>query len=355
MAIPPIREGRLAVRVPNWLGDSVMAIPSIRGLAEAFPELQVEVWCRPYLADLWRMVPGVEQVFEAEDKGLSGPFRIALQLRKRRYQAALLMTKSWRTTLGVAMAGIPVRIGDRQGESRFLLTRTVDVPRDGHQVDRYLALASALGADLQLRPRGNLRIPPPTLTNILDRMNGVVPMAGSTGAWVAIHPSAAFGNAKRWPQDRYAILSETLVRKHGVRVVFIGAPNEEECGRFLAEHMDRHWPHGQWGLNLVGKTTLPELAAVIGQCDLAIGNDSGPMHLASAIGTPVLTLFGPTKSEETGPWGEVGEVIDLKLDCAPCMRRECPLDHGCMLGITPQMVVDRALRILAQSGAPRAR
>jgi heptosyltransferase-2 len=350
MTAPPVREGRLAVRVPNWLGDSIMAIPAIRGISEAFPDLEVEIWCRPALAELWRMVPGVERVFETNDRGISGPFRIAMQLRKRRYQASLLLTKSWRTALSAALAGIPIRIGDRSGESRFLLTHPIAVTMEKHQVDRYLELACALGSEWDYRPRGNLRIPPGLLEEVLEQMNSVVPMPGSSGKWVTIHPGAAYGTAKRWPIDRYASLAESLVDNCGVRLVVIGAPNEREFGDALQERLARRWPNGEWGLNLVGQTSLPRLAAIISQTDLAIGNDSGPMHLASVLGIPVVALFGPTRATETGPWGENGEVIDLKLDCAPCMKRECPIGHECMLGITLDKVLARACAILRDQG-----
>jgi len=352
VATQSICPKRVAIRAPNWLGDAVMAMPAVARLREACPDAVLDVWTRPGLAGLWRMMPAVNAVREVDDGGASGPLRQARLLRPSRYDAGILLTNSLRAALSMALAGVPRRIGTAAAEGRIVLTHRVRAAEPIHQVDRYLTLAASLGGRLD-RCAVALTIPAAARVWADAQLQKGDAAGGAGREWVALHAGAAYGSAKRWPAERFVPVVTSLVRERDLRVVFVGSGPERAGLAPLIEPLQGAFPDGRWGCDLIGATTIERLAAVLARCRLAIGNDSGPLHLASVLHVPLLALFGPTDPRVTGPWGPVAAVLRRDVSCAPCLRRACPTDHSCMLGIGSDDVLREALRLLDARGAAR--
>jgi heptosyltransferase-2 len=162
-----------------------------------------------------------------------------------------------------------------------------------------------------------------------------------------LNPGAEYGPAKRWPVQSFIAAGIALHRATGCRWIVFGGPSDREIAHFLCTGLGQHLP-GQPVINLAGQTTLRELAAALTSCRLLLTNDTGPMHLAAAVGTPVVVPFGSTSPEMTGPvWSAASQIVRAPgVPCSPCFRRECPIDFRCMNGITPEAIVAAALRAL---------
>jgi len=162
---------------------------------------------------------------------------------------------------------------------------------------------------------------------------------GTPGPFVAIHPGAAYGSAKRWLPERFAEVADALAEAWGARVVVLGSPEEIALAQSVCAAM-----RGP-ALNLAGRTTTRDLMAVLAQASCLVCNDSGPMHVAAALGVPVVAVFGPTDPRRTAPWSPRARVVRIEHDCSPCARRACDRGHACMLGVTAEAVIDAALEL----------
>jgi heptosyltransferase-2 len=258
--------------------------------------------------------------------------------------AAILLPNSFRAAVAAARAGIPERWGYRTDWRGMLLTRAIDRPPAGiHQVDYYRHLVRALGFPNgpdapRLEPSVAIR------TAAADALE----QAGWDGRMplVALAPGAAFGGAKRWPPESFAALARALAGD-GVRPVLIGSPADAPGGRAIQSALG----DPALALDLIGKTDLPTLAGVLAAARMLVANDSGALHLAAAVGTPVTALFGPTDDRVTAPRPNhtspsAAVVLTHPVWCRPCGLRECPLDHACMRGIEVTAAVDAAMRVL---------
>ena len=330
--------GRLLVVAPNWLGDSVMALPAVQTLRAAWPDAHLAVAARPSVAALFAMVPGVQQVITLESRaGLSGVQRWrrdVARLEAERFDLAVLFPNSFLSAWITAHAKIPARWGyatDLRG--RWLTRAFRRPPADVHQADYYLALTTAAG--LPPAPRV-ARIVPPDAAVAAAR--ALVPRRD----YVVLAPGAAYGRAKQWPPDRYAALAVSLWRTRGLAPVVIGAGGDRAAGDELAAAL-AEMPGGRETastlVDLIGRTDLATLAAVLAGARAVVANDSGAMHLAGAVGTPVVAIFGPTNEQQTAPLvasleGPPARLAIHPVWCRPCMLRECPLGHACMRGVT---------------------
>src|SRR5262245_58509299 len=317
---------RLVILAPNWLGDAVMALPAIADVRREWPRAEIAVAARPSIAPLFRVAPHVNLVVEFE------------QLAQA-FDAALLLPNSFRSALLVRRAGIPERWGYRTQWRAALLTRAI-VPTKGlHQVEYYQHLVHALGA-----PNGPIE--PRLVINESLREAGARLLVDAgwdrTSPLVALAPGAAYGGAKRWPAGSFAELARALV-SDGMQCVMIGTAADASTASDVALAFGR-----ETGglLSVVGKTDLPTLAGLLANCRILVTNDSGAMHLAAACGVRVTAVFGPTDERATRPLGEAHTVITHPVWCRPCMLRECPLDHRCMLGIAAAEVTAATRRML---------
>jgi heptosyltransferase-2 len=328
-----VRE-RILVRAPNWVGDVVLSLGALRDLRRNFPASRIEVLGRGWVADVYRAVAEVDAVRVSsglgEDvKGLRGAFDLAL-----------LLPNSFRAALEAYLAGIPERWGYATDQRRLLLTRSARPPavlRGQSQVYYYRAMLGGLGLTVSASPDLSLRCPE------AFRERGAE-LLGGPGPWLGLNPGAAFGTAKRWIPERFAATADRLARSHGLQVAILGGPSERTLAQAIAGRMSTA------ARVLAGETSLGDLLGVLSRLTLLLTNDSGPMHLAGALGVPQVAIFGPTDHRETSPVGRHA-LVRAQVDCAPCLLRECPIDHRCMTRLSTETVALRAEQLL---GAPPA-
>ncbi len=323
----PVLTGPLVVRSPNWLGDAIMALPAVRNLKSLLVGHQLSVAAPENLVALWQACPFVNNVIALDQP--RNILAVAAKLRAGQFASAVLLPNSLRAALEAWRAGIPNRFGYARGGRGLFLTRTIPAPPRNpvrlHQKFYYLDLASALGApsDPSLP---ELRLPPLTAPEI-DPADAQKPLA-------ALCPGAEYGPAKRWPLENFAVVGQSLAER-GFRLVILGAPNDAPLAAQLAEFLPT-------ARNLAGTTTLEQFMHELARCQLVVSNDSGAMHLASALGVRTVTVFGSTEPVLTGPLGPRTAVLRHHVPCSPCFLRECPLDFACMTQIKPAMVLAAA-------------
>jgi heptosyltransferase-2 len=329
---------RLLIRAPNWMGDVVLSLPAVRDLRRNFPTARIEVLARPGVADLYRAVEEVDAV------GVTGRFGDDVRtIRAGAHDAVALLTNSFGTALQAFMAGVPERWGYATDGRGPLLTRRAPVPagvRGQSEVYYYRAMLAGVGLEVTASPDVTLRCPDEWAVRgaaLLDNGGD----ARDTGPWVGFSPGASFGAAKRWIPERYAAVGDLLGRQRGARIAILGATGERPLAERVASGM-RPPP-----LNLCGRTTTAEMVGVVKNLSLLVTGDSGPMHVAAALGVPVVAVFGPTDWRETAPRGDRHRLVREPVHCSPCKLRDCPIDHRCMTRISADRVLEEARALLA--------
>ena len=320
---------RIVVRAPNWLGDVVLSLAALRDLRRNVPQARIEVLARPAVAALYGAVAEVDAVREshgvrADARAIAGAFDLGV-----------LLTNSFGSALTLRLAGVPERWGYATDGRGLLLTRRARVlpaVRGRSQVYYYRAMLAGLGLRVTAVPETALRARAEWLESA-DRLLG-------PGAWVGINPGAAFGPAKRWPLSRFAAVGDRLARTTGAQVAILGGASERPSAEAVAAAM-RHPARV-----LAGQTSLADLVGVLARVRVLVTNDSGPMHVASALGTPVAAVFGPTDPSETAPVGRA-RLLSEPVHCAPCGLRACPIDHRCMTRVAAERVAEAAEELLA--------
>jgi heptosyltransferase II len=334
---------RALVRCPNWLGDTVMALPAIRALAIGLRG--AEIWCLgPWTDALLAEEPGIARRLGMASS-LPGRLAQARDLRRARFDLAVLLTNSFETGLLAWLAGARWRLGYRADGRRLLLTHALALPEAPcHQVDQYLALLAPLG--LPPGPAVPTLAPRPEVRASARRLLAEVGIGPGMPA-VGIQLGAAFGPSKLWPPERLADLASRL-DAHGVTTVFLG-PSD---ARALLGQVEARM--GRAARSLVGRDSPALLPAVLAELSALVASDSGPAHVAGAVGIPTVTLFGPTDPRLTAPRGPRATAIWRRPVCAPCFRPRCPIDHRCLRGVEVEDVVRTVLGQLAGSvpGSP---
>ena len=340
----------ILVRGPNWLGDAVMCEPAIRGLKRMVPEAAVSLLVKPAVAELFKGHPGIDRIIVYDDKGrhagLPGKWMLAGELRRGRFDFALLFQNAFEAAFLTFTAGVPRRYGYATDGRSVLLSEPVAVPDRRvpiHQVQYYWNL---------LRPMGLTGAPSaPELFVTPDEERAMarrLEQAGipATDLMIGINPGSTYGGAKRWLPERFAEVADRLCRMFSesqgkqVSVLIVGAKGEEPLGREIAERLSAR------SVVLSGATTIRELMAAVKRCALLLTNDTGPMHIASALHVPIVAIFGPTDWRTTSPYGAEHAIIREPVDCAPCLLRECPIDHRCMTQISADQVYEAAVKQL---------
>jgi heptosyltransferase-2 len=332
---------RIMVRATNWVGDAVMITPALGAIRETFPDAEIVVVAKPIVAPLFDPHPYCDRVLvfdkQGKDRGISGLIRFGAALRRERFDLAILLQKAIEAAILATLAGIPRRLGYRTDGRRLLLTHSLPFTpgvRRQHHVKHYLHLLSSFGiqgSDDKLR----LLVTP-------EEADWAKNLMGE-GNWLAINPGAAYGSAKRWIPERFAEVGDRLAREYDLRVVLTGGPGEREIGRDIEQAMQCS------PLNLIGETSVRQMAAVLSRCRLVVTNDSGPMHVAAAFGVPIVAVFGPTDHTTTHPYSEAFRVVRKEFECAPCLKRQCPTDHQCMNAVTVEDVVSAAKNYLEEN------
>jgi heptosyltransferase-2 len=344
------REQRILVMAPNWLGDAVLALPALADVQRHFPQASLAVAARASIAPLYSLVPGVQQVLTLRSRGLAAG-RAARRADIERLASAeagvvVLFPNSFASAWMAKAAGIAERWGYAADWRRRLLTRPVRRPRQSlHQAAYYQTLVRGLGMSTgPLEPA--LEVPP----SAVEAVRGLLAARGWDGTrpLLVLAPGAAYGTAKRWLPRHFTRLTESMISTHGVFCVLVGSAADAETTRGIVDAIAA--PLRDHVIDLAGATSLETLAAVLGLAAACVSNDSGAMHLAGAVGVPLVALFGPTREYETSPLttrqGRSRVVIN-RVWCRPCMLRECPIDHRCMKGLSPEhvaAVVDDVMR-----------
>lgn len=327
---------RVLVKGNNWLGDAVMSLPAIGGIKLVKPGAHVTVLTKEALAPLYRASEEADEILS-----YNGTLEAVRSLRKREFDACLILPRSFKSALLSALGRIPVRIGYAADTRSLLLT--VPVPRGEetlktHRVYYYFNLLRGFAPTPPV-PRPKLKVLPEAeawARGFLDAL----PIQGRQA--VVMNPGSAYGGAKRWPADRYGALGRRLARELDAFVAVVGGPGERTLTGEVAGRI------GRFAADLGGKTSIPETIALISRCGLFVGNDTGPMHIADALGKPIVAIFGPTDPVTTRPFGRDHEILRRPLECSPCLQRECPLGHhDCMRSIEVNEAFQACRRMLS--------
>jgi heptosyltransferase-2/heptosyltransferase-3 len=347
------------------LGDVLLLTPALHALREALPNARLTLllgtWATAAIQSN-RDVGAVETCqfpgFTRQAKSdVGAPYRLlfdtAGQLKGHFDTAVVLRCDHWWGAWLAAAAGIPRRIGYRWPETVPFLTESVPYEMGRHEARQDARLLEALAPEIEAR------LGPSRYTvQEADAGWAAERLTGSNGTrWVAIHPGAGAA-VKQWPVEQWAQVATALHESRGVRIVLTGGPGEQALTASIAARLSFD------ALDLGGQTSFGQLAAIYQACDLVLGSDSGPLHLAVAAGAKTVHLYGPVPAAKFGPWGDPARnvVCVSPFACVPCDRLDWPADalplHGCMAAIQPQQVVDAALRLLQPSpaigaGSPR--
>jgi len=317
----------ILVRATNWVGDAVMSLPALRAIRERYPKARIAVLAKPWVADLYRRESFAYEVIPYD----RSRWELARALRPRKFDCAILLQNAFDAALIAWLARIPVRIGYNRDRRGLLLTRAIKTPKQGeiprHQRFYYLEL---------LRRAGILDSLP--LSEAIHLEGGgpqrVRPLIG-------VSPGAAYGTAKQWLPQRFAEAAARVADARGSEIALFGSRSERDLCEQVAGLLNGHKV-----TNYAGKTTLSEFIDLVSQCEVFLANDSGAMHIASALGVPTVAIFGATDDVATGPAGALARVVREPVDCSPCLLRECPIDHRCMTRVTVARVAAEALSFL---------
>jgi heptosyltransferase-2 len=366
---------RILIRGVNWLGDAVMTTPALLRLREAFPAAKLVLLTPQKLAGLWAQHPAVDEILSFDP--VDSVFAVSKKLRAAKCDLALVLPNSPRSALEVCLAGIPRRIGYARPWRNLLLTQTVPtrpgtikmrkrsvkeirqliqnqrseplpaakIPAAAHQMHEYLHLTSVLGAR------------PEALAPLLEVSQQTLEAAQHKFGWkqlaepvLGLNPGAEYGPAKRWPVEKFIVAARQIEKQTGCSWVIFGGNNDAPMAAQIAAALS-----GAPGavLNLAGRTSLIELMCLLKSCRVLVTNDTGPMHVAAALGTPVVVPFGSTSPGLTSP-GLPGDsrhhFLTAAAPCSPCFLRECPIDFRCLNNLDADRVVTAVLEVLGNAG-----
>ena len=374
-AVHPPAPQRILVRGVNWLGDAVMTTPALQRLREAAPSARITLLTHAKLAPLWQRHPAIDDVITFSDR--DNILALARKLRAEHFDTALVLPSSPRSALEVFLAGIPRRIGLAGSLRRWLINEPVAPPPDlrrmrkrspaeirqlthsatggnpraeetiyrpqDHQIHHYLHLAAALGASTEpVAPR--LEVSDAEVAAVRQRFG----FSSASGTPIfGLNPGAEYGPAKRWLRESFIAAAIEIQRRTGCRWwIFGGSADESVAGEIARAIAEARSGPAESVRSLAGQTNLRELCAALKACRFVLTNDTGPMHIAAAVGTRVIVPFGSTSAALTGP-GIPNDTrhcfIEASVPCAPCFLRECPIDFRCMKSITVETIVEAAL------------
>jgi heptosyltransferase-2 len=330
----------ILVRSTNWIGDAVMTLPAMAAIRKNLPDAQITVLAKPWVAELFHICPDVDDVmiFQAPGihEGLSGRFQLAAELRKKRFDAAILLQNAIEAAILSRLAGIRVRVGYNSDIRGFLLTHSVQrtkTIRRVHQIDYYLEMVKSLGfmsagREVKLRVGRDYA---DIASSLFENFN--IP---SDKPLIGIAPGATYGPAKMWFPERFATVADRFTEELAATILLFGS----QADRAVTEKVRRHAFHPL--IDIAGKTSLKEAMALIARCRLFLSNDSGLMHVAGAMGIPTVAVFGSTNPVTTSPVGEKSVIVTKSVSCSPCLKKTCDTDFRCMDLITVDDIYEAA-------------
>lgn len=325
----------IVVMMPHWLGDAVMALPALRYLKQELPQIELVVFTRNSLKELYQYEPCVDKIVGYKEEWHKNTLLSVIQkanlLRKVNAEEIIFMPNSWSSALLGILARIPRRVGYDRNMRRLALTESFPWPKnrkDIHQSYHFLQLIHYLlhGA-LPAKISAKLKITDQCKQNVQAKFD--VLFHQHQGPIVAIGIGSAYGPAKDWSPERYKFLGQRLYREYGAKCVLLGTTKDNQIARMIAHTQPEAF------VNLTGKTSLDEAMGILSQSNLFIGNDSGLAHLAAAVGTSTIVIFGSTSPKFTTPLGDDVGILYSELECSPCFQRTCPLGTmKCMRSIS---------------------
>ena len=355
---------KILIRCPNWIGDVMLSIPSISLVREAFPSAHISILIKSNLSPLLEGNPDINEIipFNPDLMSVTEKLKFYRGLKEKNFDLAILLTNSFESALSAYLAGIKNRVGYNKDMRGIFLTEKIPMPSRKsprmHQADFYLTLVKAVckmtrivtlseakGLEglrfFGLRPQNditcNLKLAtfyiPEGIQNDVDKFWDEKGLSKKSPV-IGMNIGASYGSAKRWFPERFAELSDRIYSELKGEVMLFGGSGDFNIEAEIKGRMKNKV------LSMVGKTTLKSLAAMIKRCHLFITNDSGPMHIAAAVGTPIVAIFGSTDPSETSPLCDKYKIVRRPVDCSPCWKRECPTDHKCMELIKVSDVMD---------------
>ena len=328
---------------PSSLGDIVHALPTLDALRQHCPQAHITWLVKRQWAALLERVEGLDRVW-AVAPGIAGWLSEVPRLRAERFDLAVDLQGLFRSAAMARLAGCPVRVGFANGRegSPLFYTQRVAVPTpEMHAVDRYLLVADALGVARPATQQFRFRILPADQEQVSAVLGRAGVRAGSS--WIAMNVSARWPT-KRWPVESFAVVADRLHQEGAGPVVLIGGPDDRADAQMVKALVNTSSM-----IDVTGLTPLGLLPALLQSASLLLTNDSGPMHVAAAVGTPVIALFGPTSAARTGPYGKNHRVLARQLPCSPCFNRRCanPVERECLVRIEPGEVLAAAREQIA--------
>lgn len=348
----------ILVRGTNWLGDAVMTTPALRRLRTVFPAARITLLATPRTTGLFTGSSLVDSVliYHRQEEGVEAFWQMTRVLRAHKFDLALLFQNAFEAALLAKLGRIPLRLGYAAQGRSLLLTHRLKrgkQHRNRHQVHDYLDLV-LLAERVCLGQTTTPLTPPdllPKLNASIDQMQEAEVLLRRQGIeaprqpLIALNAGATNSRAKCWPEDRFAALADLFAMQLQAQIIFIGAPSERENAARVLAQMQKMQTRA--ALNLAGETSLTQLVGLLARCDLLVSNDTGPAHIAAALGRPTLTLFGPTNEFETAPTGERAALLRVDgIECARCMHRVCPIDHRCMTRLEVTAVAERGMQLI---------
>jgi heptosyltransferase-2 len=340
---------RILIRATNWLGDAVMSLPAIRAVHGNYPASEVTVLAKPSVADLYARESSINKVILYE----GNRWKTSRELRSHRFHIGILFPNSFDSALVLRMAGIPQIVGYKTDRRGMLLSHPVPAPLwKGNVHERYYYLELLQEARLiDAYHHADSAILLECASQAAADGQKVFAERGIQGPAIGVSPGAAYGSAKCWLPERFAESAASLASQQGGTVVLFGAPDDADDCLSVAKCLESY---SVPVVNLAGQTTLREFIDLAAACSVFLTNDSGSMHVASALGVPTVAIFGATNPKTTGPTGPRNVVINEKVECSPCFKRECPIDdHPCMTQVTAAQVVEAAARLVQLGGTSR--
>lgn len=339
----------IVVRMPNWLGDVVMATPVLADLRTRYPEAKITAMCQSNVAQLLTHDPHIDELFSFQR--ISGWIphlhhgEVLKALRHAKYDLGILLTNSFSSAWWFWRGNVKRRIGFEGNGRSWLLSKAVPIPEQvesQHLVITYKMLLQPLGIPLSdTEPSLYVTSDEQSAAQDLLKRCGIIKKKQTV---IGINPGAAFGSAKCWLPERFRALTERLLEENpDLCVLYFG----DKAGTSLVNDICKDMPERV--INLAGKTSIRELLALIKECSVFLTNDSGPMHIAAALKIPLVALFGSTSDVKTGPYGN-GKVIHKHVECSPCYKRVCPIDFRCMKRIEVDEVYDELKQRMKDKG-----
>lgn len=338
---------RVVVRGTNWVGDSVMTIPALRALRRVLPDANITLVIRPGTKGIFSEADFIDDILVYDRKGALSVVPQVREWKWRKFDLAVLFQNAFEAALIPFLAGVPVRLGYATESRQALMTHPLALPEwrsTRHEVFYYLYLVTALEQMLfgssticESEPDASIEISEARRAEATDllRAYGVT----EDDSVVAICPGSINSRAKRWPAEAFAALADRLIESRR-KVLLVGSKDEVNVSEEVTHRMQHR------AVVLTGKTNLDQVTAVLGRADLIVTNDTGPAHIGAALGRPTIVIFGPTNPLTTRPFSPDAEVLRHPPECAPCMLRDCPIDHRCMTAITVDEVFERSHALL---------